>query len=82
VRDDHDLLSFDRRVFSLIATIASDLLVVINRFSKEKIRAFRLVIAFEHDPEKACPGLDPGVGTGFRTRSCSNKKLEPDSDST
>jgi hypothetical protein len=35
----------------------------------------------EHDPEKACPGLDPGRGTGFRKRSCSNNKPERDDDS-
>ena len=29
----------------------------------------------EHDPEKLALGLDPGVDTGFRKRSCSNKKL-------
>jgi two-component system cell cycle response regulator DivK len=28
----------------------------------------------ERDPEKACPGRDPGVDTGFRTRSCSNSR--------
>jgi hypothetical protein len=28
-------------------------------------------------PKKLAPGLDPGVGTGFRERSGSNKKLEP-----
>ena len=27
----------------------------------------------EHDPEKLALGLDPGVGTGFRKRSCSTK---------
>jgi hypothetical protein len=32
-------------------------------------------------PKRLAPGLDPGVGTGFRKRSCSNKKLEPGSDS-
>jgi hypothetical protein len=32
-------------------------------------------------PKKPAPGLDPGVETGFRKRSCSNKKLEPHSDS-
>ena len=32
-------------------------------------------------PKKPAPGLDPWVGTGFRKRSCSNKKLEPGSDS-
>jgi len=30
--------------------------------------------AIEHDPESACPGLDPGAGTDFRTRSCSDKR--------
>ena len=44
--------------------------------------------AKQHDPEKACPGLDHKrvyarldalwVGTGFRKRSCSNKKLDDD----
>ena len=29
--------------------------------------------AVEHDPEKACPGLDPGVEAGFPTRSCSTR---------
>jgi hypothetical protein len=28
--------------------------------------------------KKPAPGLDPGVGTGFQIRSCSNKKLEHD----
>ena len=28
----------------------------------------------EHDPEKHALGLDPRVGTGFRTRSCSAKR--------
>ena len=32
----------------------------------------------EHDPEKACPGLDPGVDAGFRKRSCSANKPERD----
>jgi hypothetical protein len=44
-------------------------------------------------PKKPAPGhsrpkdgvaslaYDPGVGTSFRKRSCSNKKLEPGSDS-
>src|SRR5579863_6010688 len=27
------------------------------------------------------PGLDPGVDTGFRKRSCSNEKLKPGLDS-
>jgi hypothetical protein len=27
--------------------------------------------ALKHDPEKACPGLDPGWFPGFRERSCS-----------
>src|SRR6478752_69686 len=30
----------------------------------------------EHDPEKACPGLDPGLAALFGQRSCSNKELE------
>ena len=25
--------------------------------------------SLEHDPDKACPGLDPGVETGFPQRS-------------
>jgi hypothetical protein len=25
-------------------------------------------------PKKLAPGLDPGVGTGFRKRSCSSKE--------
>src|SRR5271165_397236 len=32
-------------------------------------------------PKKPALGLDPGVGTGFRKRSCSNKRLERDEDS-
>ncbi|HEY4982556.1 MAG TPA: hypothetical protein VII24_11630, partial [Pseudolabrys sp.] len=27
-----------------------------------------------HDPEKACPGLDPVWHTGFRTRPCENDR--------
>src|SRR5262249_30092406 len=34
-----------------------------------------------HDPEKACPGLDPGWVPVFGKRSCSIKKLELDYDS-
>src|SRR5258708_1961713 len=37
-----------------------------NRFS-EKIMLVESMI-----PKKPAPGLDPGVGTGFRKRSCSN----------
>jgi hypothetical protein len=32
-------------------------------------------------PKKPASGLDPGVGTDFWTRPCSNKKLEPGCDS-
>src|SRR5262249_32633805 len=35
----------------------------------------------EHDPEKACPGLDPGWVPVFGKRSCSTKRLERDDDS-
>src|SRR5262249_18812650 len=35
----------------------------------------------EHDPEKACPGPDPGWVPVFGKRSCSTKKLERDDDS-
>ena len=35
----------------------------------------------EHDPEKACPGLDPGWESGFPKGSCSNKMLERNCDS-
>src|SRR5262249_14480644 len=37
--------------------------------------------ALQHDPEKACPGLDPGWVPVFGKRSCSTKKLERDDDS-
>jgi len=43
--------------------------------------AGRMLRPTEHDPEKACPGLDPGRTPVFRKRSCSNKKLERDDDS-
>jgi hypothetical protein len=29
-------------------------------------------------PKKPAPGLDPGVETGFRNRSCSNKQHDPE----
>src|SRR5580704_19616116 len=32
-------------------------------------------------PKKPALGLDPGVGTGFRKRSCSNNTIERDDDS-
>src|ERR1700730_14927142 len=32
-------------------------------------------------PKKPALGLDPGVGAGFRKRSCSNNKIEPGDDS-
>src|SRR5262249_25880058 len=35
----------------------------------------------KHDPEKACPGLDPGWVPVFGKRSCSTNKLERDDDS-
>jgi hypothetical protein len=35
----------------------------------------------EHDPEKACPGLDPGWIPVSGKRSCSTNKLERDDDS-
>jgi hypothetical protein len=34
-----------------------------------------------HDPEKACPGRDPGWVPVFGKRSCTNKRLERDGDS-
>src|SRR5262249_13845286 len=40
-----------------------------------------LTRSLEHDPEKACPGLDPGWVPVFGKRSCSIKKLERDDDS-
>ena len=36
----------------------------------------------EHDPEKACPGLDPGWVPVFGKDHAQTKKLEPDSGST
>ncbi len=35
----------------------------------------------EHDPDKACPGLDPGWAPLFGKRSSSNKEVEQDDDS-
>jgi transcriptional regulator with XRE-family HTH domain len=35
----------------------------------------------EHDPEKACPGLDPGCAPVFGERSCSANARERDDDS-
>src|SRR5262245_6565112 len=32
----------------------------------------------EHDPEKACPGLDPGWKPVFGSRSCSTEKSDAD----
>jgi hypothetical protein len=42
----------------------------------------RCARSVEHDPEKACLGLDPRVVTDFPKRSCSIKNLERDNDST
>jgi len=42
---------------------------------------FRSATLREHDPEKACPGLDPGWEPVFGKRSCSSNKLEQDDDS-
>src|SRR5262249_13184901 len=38
-------------------------------------------VELEHDPEKACPGLDPGWVPVFGERSCSTNKLKRDDDS-
>jgi hypothetical protein len=39
----------------------------------------RRIQSVEHDPEKACPGLDPGWIPVFRKRSCATKdKHDPE----